>query len=131
MNALREQADNTPRIFRSQPVLSSRAKLTFGGSLKGKFARQYQVDIGKDLGRCEGTHFCAVCAPATCVTRQLCLCLCLCLSFVSPPLFLSPLAAGAAQPLVPGCGLVKLIFAWERSQSLTLMPPLQNGAQAS
>ena len=45
--------DWTPRIRRSSAVMPSRGRMSFGGVLKGKFARQYAVDFG-EAGRCEG-----------------------------------------------------------------------------
>jgi len=43
----------TPRVKRTDTVVSSRSILGFGGVLRGKFARQYEVLLG-DYGRCEG-----------------------------------------------------------------------------
>ena len=43
----------TPWIKRTAATASSRALLNFGGVLRGKFARQYEIEFGDD-GRCEG-----------------------------------------------------------------------------
>jgi hypothetical protein len=44
----------TPKIHRTDAVVASRSVLGFGGVLRGKFSQQYDIQIGRDAGRCEG-----------------------------------------------------------------------------